>query len=275
MNPIGIMQGRLSFSRQLQVFPWTSWEDEFGLAAAIGLDLIEWLFDEPSHEDNPLWSAEGRLKIRQLMARTGVGVRSVCAHYFIGGQLSALDASTRAGARRVLEQLIDAAANIGAGTIVLPLAEGASLGDPAARDRALDVIGAAANRSANVRLALELDLDADGTLDVLHRLDHDAIGVCYDLGNATAAGLDPSEELERLRDHLYEVHIKDRKIGGPNVLLGRGSVDFGAAARALRALRYSGALVMETPRGEDPAATAAGHLAFVRQSLLVPTGNAR
>ena len=62
MNPIGIMQGRLSpqATGHLQAFPWKTWELEFERARAIGFDCLEWLFEADSFEKNPIWTRDGR-----------------------------------------------------------------------------------------------------------------------------------------------------------------------------------------------------------------------
>jgi L-ribulose-5-phosphate 3-epimerase len=269
MNKLGIMQGRLSTppSKELQVFPWATWRDEFQSARAVGLDLIEWLFDLPDHGENPIWSSSGRDEIRRITRDTGVSVDSICAHYFIRGQLSAVDRSVRESAIGVLRQLIEAGADIGAHVLVLPLAEEASLRAPQARTAALESLACVADTAsqAGVKLALELDLNAAGSLDLLRDAGSAAVGVCYDLGNATSAGLVPSEEIQQLGGHVFEVHIKDRRLHGPNVPLGAGGVDFDAARESVLALGYDGPLVMETPRGDHPVVTARRHVDFVRQ----------
>jgi hexulose-6-phosphate isomerase len=267
MNPIGIMQGRLSWSRELQAFPWSTWRQEFHAARAVGFQLIEWLFDAPRYGENPWWSPQGRQEIRELIAETGIGVRSVCAHYVINGQLSARGDAIRAEVEAILTRVIAGAGDVGADIVVLPLAEGASLAAADARDRALDVIARLERpaREARVRIALELDLTAALTLDVLRPLDPAVVGACYDLGNASAAGRRPSAELTRLHERLFEVHVKDRRRDGPNVRLGKGAVDFRDVSEVLRRLGYAGPLVLETPRGDHPTQTALEHLEFVRR----------
>ena len=42
------------------------------------------------------------------------------------------------------------------------------------------------------------------------------------------------------------MHIKDRKIGGPNVILGQGDVDFLECLNALKDIEYKGMMTLET-----------------------------
>lgn len=266
---IGIMLGRLSTpaGRELQTFPWATWREEFRWARQIGFDHIEWLVDGSGFEQNPMLDEQGQQLLRATMADTGLHVGSICAHYFIVGGLSSTDQTVRTQAVMRLTQLMEAAKDAGVGTIVLPLAESASLEEAGARGRAIASLASLPVPSSRpvVRLALELDLDAARSIEVLRALGREDTGLCYDVGNATAAGLAPADEIPMLAPYLLEVHIKDRKVGGPNVLLGHGAVDFGSVRDALQQSGYTGPLVLETPRGEVPQTTAATHLALVRR----------
>ena len=77
------MQGRLSPPPpdRIQAFPRASWEAEFGRARFLGYDAIEWLVEED--EQNPIWSEDGRRRIRELVEEHGVAVDSVCGDLFM------------------------------------------------------------------------------------------------------------------------------------------------------------------------------------------------
>src|SRR3954464_11323134 len=82
---IGVMQGRLSPRPvgKLQEFPHASYAAEFPKAARLGLHSIEWIFEAPGFEENPIWTPEGRQDIRRLIDDSGVRVQSLCADYFM------------------------------------------------------------------------------------------------------------------------------------------------------------------------------------------------
>ena len=85
MQRLGIMQGRLvpPSENRFQCFPRERWADEFPLAAAAELDCIEWIFDLYGNDVNPLASDAGLEQLKDLAARHGVAVRSICADYFM------------------------------------------------------------------------------------------------------------------------------------------------------------------------------------------------
>ena len=61
-NPLGVMQGRLlpKYQGRYQAHPVGYWQDEFSVAAEVGLDCIEFILDYNQVEENPLFSHSGR-----------------------------------------------------------------------------------------------------------------------------------------------------------------------------------------------------------------------
>src|SRR5208282_3375477 len=87
MTKWGIMEGRLvpPEDGRFQCFPRSQWESEFTHAAKIPFDYIEWVYDLYGHDVNPLGNPAGTgiERLKNLVASTGVCIRSVCADYFM------------------------------------------------------------------------------------------------------------------------------------------------------------------------------------------------
>ena len=85
MQRIGIMQGRLLPPEEgrFQCFPRQGWMTEFSLAAAAGLDSIEWIYDMWGEGANPISSDRGIDHARHLAKEHNVEVVSLCADYFM------------------------------------------------------------------------------------------------------------------------------------------------------------------------------------------------
>src|SRR5215472_11442558 len=85
MTKFGIMQGRLSPPEgdRFQCFPREHWEKEFTHAAQVPLDYIEWIYDDYGYDVNPLRTVIGHDHQRKVIESSGVGIRSVCADYFM------------------------------------------------------------------------------------------------------------------------------------------------------------------------------------------------
>ncbi len=268
--PVGIMLGRLSAPRaQLQSFPWETWPAEFDQAQALGYDALEWLFDADDYPRNPLWTAPGLEQIQAGIRRTGVAVLSICVNYCFWHPFYRVTADERRRSEAVLLAVIEQAAALGAPTVLVPVLERAGLHTPDEHTQLAESLAAPLDRAQALGLAvaLETDLPASAALAVCQAIDHPALGLYYDSGNAAALGYDPAAEVRQVAAYLRGVHIKDRPVGGPNVPLGLGAVDFTAFFAALAATAYQGPLVLETAPGDNYAEAAERHLAFVRRHL--------
>jgi sugar phosphate isomerase/epimerase len=97
------------------------------------------------------------------------------------------------------------------------------------------------------------------------------IGLCIDLGHTYRLGLDPSEEVKKYKDRLFDVHLKDMDKPIPNgqpVEIGRGGMDIPAILRALSEIQYSGIVGLEYEKDGDHAAYGlAESLGYVRGVL--------
>ena len=89
----GIMQGRFTNKGGFfpQQFPWGNWEGEFEIASACNIDCIEWMFNADRYEENPLWTPQGREKIKNTIRNTGVSVLSVCANFFMESSIENIE----------------------------------------------------------------------------------------------------------------------------------------------------------------------------------------
>ena len=267
MNPIGIMQGRLSLAPagRPQAFPWLTWQAEFAQAAACGFDLIEWLVTADGFDHNPLGTDTGVADIQSRIAATGVAVSSVCADFCITHPLVRVTDRERQATIERLERIVECSARIGANLLLIPILEGGAIrnaDEAAVAVAALDRVAKVA-AARGIRLGLETDLPAAAMCEWLDHLPG-VVGAYYDVGNAAAAGFDPAAETRALGPALFGVHIKDRKRGGGSVPLGQGDVDFPGLFAALADTGYAGPLILETPVGVDPQVMAERHLAFVQ-----------
>lgn len=266
-RPVGIMQGRLSprAAGRLQAFPWSSWRDEFSLAADLGFDGIEWIYEADRAADNPLVQPEGRRAIRHAVDETGVRVLSVCGNYFMAHRLS--DPGTLGeGAAGDLGRLIEMAHDVGARRILVPWLEAAALDTEGKRRTAIRNIELAlpsAERN-DVALAIEMEIPGADYCKVIEDIGHDLVQACYDTGNSTAAGVDVATDVVALESRLGAVHVKDRVRGGATCTLGTGDTNFSGFFAQLSRWDFRGDIVLEHFY-ENPAEDASRALAFVRQ----------
>lgn len=93
------------------------------------------------------------------------------------------------------------------------------------------------------------------------------IGLCIDIGHTQRIGLDPATMLEKYKDRLYDIHMKDvNKEGADGVPLeiGRGIIDIPKVINTLKKINYQGTIAFEYEKdGNDPLPGLAESVGYV------------
>ena len=252
---IGVMQGRLlpKYQGRYQAHPIGYWEDEFEIAASLGVDLIEFILDYNDYEENPLMSASGCKKIKDIVNQSGVKVKTVCADYFMDAPLHSTDLKVSTLSAAVLRELIINSRTIGVTDIVLPLVDHSSVRDLESQDlfiRAIEPFFSYLDEQ-NMNLNLETDLDPTAFKNLLNQIDSDRVTVNYDTGNSAGLGYDSEQEFAAYGDRITDIHIKDRVMNGFSVCLGQGSADFTKIFKCVQNYGYCGPFIMQAFRDDD------------------------
>ena len=99
------------------------------------------------------------------------------------------------------------------------------------------------------------------------------IGLCIDIGHTQRIGLDPATMLEKYRDRLYDLHMKDvNKEGGDGVPveIGRGIIDIPKVIKTLKKINYQGTISFEYEKdGKDPLPGLAESVGYIRGVIKV------
>jgi L-ribulose-5-phosphate 3-epimerase len=243
-NAIGIMLGRLTPSggRGIQFFPAgdKEWEKEFDVAAKIGLNHIEWVWDKP---DNPLLDEVVRRGVKERITQTGVGVKGADLQFLTKTPIEEVPENT-------FFKLCEALADVGAGAIEPPLLEGSTLLNDkrAVREKHLRRLVEIAKKYG-LAVNLETDLGPEEYKKLLESIP--GLFVVYDSGNSAHFGYSISKEWDTYGAYIRNVQIKDRPLGGSTVPLGQGGVDFKTLLKKMKEVSYTGLVTFQAARGED------------------------
>lgn len=249
------MQGRLlpKYQGRYQAHPVGYWQDEFSIAAKLGLDCIEFILDFNDAGLNPLMLAKGIEEIQNLTASTGVKIQTVCADYFMEAPLHSVDEKTVLQSQQVLRTLLNNGRQLGLTDIVMPCVDQSSMVDQQAQQRfvqnLLPLLDLAEDCAINI--SLETDLPPQAFAELVTKFDSPRVTVNYDTGNSAALGYDPEEELQCYGERISDIHIKDRVLGGKSVILGEGDTHFHRFFEALKLLRYAGPFIMQAYRDDE------------------------
>lgn len=249
------MQGRLCdlVGGRIQAFPWDDWEQEFPRAQALGLHLMEWTLDQERLHQNPLLTAEGRSRIRQLGAQHGLQVASLTGDCFMQAPFWKAAGDERRALQADFMDVVAACGDLGLGMIVVPLVDNGGLADRAQEDLLVDWLLSQrdAFRRHGVAVIFECDYGPQELGRFIDRLPSGDFGINYDIGNSAALGFDAREEFQCYGHRVQNVHVKDRIRGGTTVPLGSGDAGFETVFAQLAAVAYAGNYIMQTARAAD------------------------
>ena len=242
-----------------------SFEESFQKAKDIGFDGVE-ICMGANYREHALWQDGGIDKVNSLAEAAGIEVSSLSPGGFTAYSFMHPTDSTRSEGIAKLQYLAETCPQLGTNVILVPFFGGGQIQDDHINaPRFLDGLKAAAETAEKhgVFLAIESTLSAEQHQQIIDNVGSSAVGVYYDMGNATGFGYDSPSEIRSLGSAITQMHIKDT--GGNHA--GEGDVDFPAVFDAVHAVGYNSWFVLETPGKDDPVASAAKNLNFVRNSF--------
>ncbi len=250
---LGIMQGRLlpPINNRIQCFPKDRWNEEFSLASSLGIQMIEWIYEDYGSNENPLSSDTGISSIEKLAAEQGVQVLSLCADYFMDYPFLRCSRSEQQERISKLKWLLDRGRKAHIRSIVLPFVDAANIRNVEEMKEVVALLQEVLPLAEqyNIELHLEADLPPNVFHALLCQLRHPLLMVNYDSGNSASLGYSISEEFKAYGERIGSIHIKDRLLGGSTVSLGKGAVNFIELATALKKIQYERPLILQIARG--------------------------
>jgi sugar phosphate isomerase/epimerase len=251
------MQSRLlpEINGKWQAHPANRWYEEFQIAEKLNLQLIEFIFDLPSLNCNPLISEDGIQTLREVQASSKVKIESICADYFM--QSSILDSSIIKSNFSTLQLLVESSKKLDISKIVIPLLDNSSISRQLIHSglsseeyflSIAELFLPALKNLENIEICFETDLEPRLQLDFIEAFNSKNIRVNYDIGNSTGNGFSIEEEFSYYGHLISNVHIKDKKLNGPSIKLGEGDANFLKLKKLLLEYNYSGNIIFETFR---------------------------
>lgn len=232
----------------------------FDVAREIGLDGVEVSIGYP--KDNlQLRRPEVQKTYMEAARRTGLSIPSTAM-----GVLNEVPLMSEPRAALWVADGIEATARLGAKSMLLAFFGKGELKEDAKEDlrRVTEALIELAPRAekAGVILGFESYLSARTLIGILDQVKSPALQVYYDIYNNAHVKHDPLEEMRLLgRNRICQIHFKDY----PMLEKGSGKVDWPAAVRVLREIKYDGWIVLETGSpNKDIVADTKKNLAYVK-----------
>ena len=228
------------------------WQAETIIAKAIefGYDGIEWRGGPQGHVQPEMPGAQ-KATLQKMLMDTGLITVAVTAYTSFVSSV----AKERKANLDELRQYTDLAAELDAPyvrTFLGELPEGTQP-DPSIYKNISDCLNLASEyaESVGVKIAIEPHDDfvrASTIVPILNQVQHPALRVIWDIGNAFAAGENPTQSFALLKDRLAYIQVKDGKGRAPDwqlCSLGEGDIPLSQAFELLLDNNYPGAFSVE------------------------------
>jgi L-ribulose-5-phosphate 3-epimerase UlaE len=195
----------------------------------------------------------GISEISDIIQKSGIGVRSICADIFMEAPLHSENNYISNTSKEILLKLIENSAKLGITDIVIPCVDQSTLKGEVDQKRLIENLTEPINlaNKRKINLALETDLAPIPFLNLLNKLDAGVVKVNYDIGNSASLGFDIFQEFKLYGNRISDIHIKDRVLGGGSVVLGAGNANFKSFFQVFSKIDFTGPIVMQVYRDDE------------------------
>jgi len=250
-DKLGFMQGRLSspIEGKIQAFPPDTWKEEFALGQKLGFTCMEWIFEVPNMERNPLYTDHGIEEMKKIKQEFGISINSVVADYFMVKLLFGEEREVQENIE-ILKLLIQQCKKAEIPIVEIPFVDNSAILEDHAQNQVIENLKEPLEyaESQGIIISFETSLPPKTFRDFILKLNTSNAKVNYDMGNSASLGFDADEEMEELGEFIINVHIKDRVLNGGTVPLGKGDCDFNKVFSGLKNIGYQGDYIFQSAR---------------------------
>jgi len=245
-----------------------NWANELPKLRRLGIGFLEWIVDGKCFLNNPLLLKSSRRHVIDTCADYGIVPISAVLNNYVINPINT-SPSPRFAKELTIElvSLLTSLSAAGIKVATLPIMNNKGSSDVDSNFLEVFRILDAMLGNLDIKIALEIDSPLEFVVKLVRELKHfENVGFTFDMGNSKAQGNDVVQEIESYGHKLFNVHIKDRKISGERVPLGRGDVDFQLVNDMLLKLGYQGRMVLEGAwYGESPEIAMEEYVEFCGQ----------
>ena len=262
IHPFGIYEKALT--------PTDSWQTRLETVRSLGFDFLEICIDEKDDRIDRLYNSNKRAKIIGASLHTGIPIPSMCLSAHRRFSFGSADSERRDIAWDIMVRAIEFADELGVS--IIQIAAYDVYYEPSTKEsraRFIDTLGKAVDLASKYKITLANEImdtpfmnSITKHLTLEKEIHNPWLKVYPDLGNLTAWGNDVVSELNKGRNHIAQVHLKDTlpvtdSFPGKfrDVSFGSGCVDFPLCFETLNQIGYKGSYLLEMWHHNDDNGT--------------------
>ncbi len=251
-NHIGFMQGRLVPSERknrIQYFPDKNWKNELMLAKTNKYKLMEWTINIENIHKNPIFFIEKLKEIKKYLYSNKVKVESVTCDFFM--QRPFFKNIKNRHILNYLRRLIINGQNLGIKYFVIPLVDQSSLKNNLQETLLIKKLKKFQKLlKKNSKILFEIDYSPKKIVNFIKKFKSSKFGINYDTGNSAGIGYNFNEEKKYFK-YVKNIHLKDKKIKGKTIRLGKGDFNFRLFFKFIKKIKYKGNFILQTARSTN------------------------
>lgn len=250
LKNFGFMQGRLSpiERNKIQFFPEKNWKKEFFFAKQIGLKNMEWTLDHKNLYKNPIFTKNGKKKIKELSKKYNVTIKSLTGDCFMQKPFWKFKDKSRH--IQDLKKIVKACSDLKIKYIIFPLVDNSSIKN---KNEEKEIVLEFKNLNKfltknKVQILFESNYSPKNLKNFIKKFDKENFGINYDTGNSASFDYDVNNEFKKYGEYIKNIHIKDRVYNGKTIRLGKGNADFKKIFKNIYKIKYNKLLILQTAR---------------------------
>ena len=267
------MQGRLSPTEKnkIQFFPEKNWKKEFFFAKQLGLKNMEWTLDHKDLYKNPIFTKNGKKKIKELSKKYNVTIKSLTGDCFM--QKPFWKYKDKSKHVQDLKKIVKACSDLKIKYIIFPLVDNSSIKDKN-EEKIIILEFKKLNKFLTrnkVQILFESNYSPKNLKDFIKKFDKKNFGINYDTGNSASFDYDSTNEFKQYGKYIKNIHIKDRVCNGKTIRLGKGNADFKKIFKNIYRIKYNNLLIFQTARSlkkNDDINELKINLSFIKKIIL-------
>lgn len=261
-NYIGIVQGRLTASQEMQEFPKNPFI-EFEIANKLGYDFIELFTERKFNKNNPIWSYLGRKLLKEYSQKNSLNLITACDDLVISNGLN----------KKYLvyvKKLIALLSELNIKKFIIPLEGKAQVSKNNLKKTIfyLNKISKICFDRKITHFLIESNFEFETFKKIKESVKKKNIFFLYDLGNRVNQYPNVYEDILKFGNNIKQIHLKDKNICGENVVIGKGNVNFNIAFKAIKMLPQKNlSFVFENNRGKNSILSAKKNIKLFKKLI--------
>ena len=252
---IGFMQGRLVPSEKkerIQYFPSKNWKKEILIAKKNNFSVMEWTVNFENLKKNPLFIDCQIEELKKYLKQNKIKVKSVTCDFFM--QKPFFKSKKNNFVINILKKILKNGQSVGIKYFILPLVDQASMRNKKQESLLIQKMKKLKDALHHDAMILfEIDYNPQEIIKFINKFQSPKFRINYDTGNSAGIGYNFDDEKNYFK-YVKNIHIKDKKLNGTTVRLGKGDFNFKDLFSFLRKINYKGSFILQTARskkGED------------------------